>query len=800
MIITIPWLKEHLQTKANEAKIIDQLTNIGLEVENIIENSGELEKFKIAQILKVEKHPNADKLKVCDVSLGDSKIIKVVCGASNARDGLITIYAPPGSIIPKTKFELKVAKIRGVESRGMLCSGSELNLSKDSDGIVELKNKEKEIGKSFFKNKSEKSIDISITPNRADCLGIRGIARDLASSGIGNLLKLKKKSLKQKINQPIKVSINKEKNQGCLTFGSCYIENITNKESPEWLKNKIISLGLKPISAVVDITNYVMFDLNRPLHAYDADKIHKEIIIRNSKEGEEFKALDNKRYKLKNGMCVIADKSSILGLGGIIGGTKTSTEFDTKNILLESAYFLPSSIRKTARLLNINTDAKYRFERGIDPNSVKEGLEVAAELIIKICGGEASKYSIAGQKNKKNRIIEFDIENFKNLIGIQTSISESNKILSALGFKCKKGKKNLKVEVPSWRPDILEDVDLIEELIRIKGFDKIKLIEPEKKKTKDTLDFRQKLFHLSQRSLASKGYIEAVTWSFTDSNIDKQFSKEETEIKILNPISSDLDVLRRSIFSNLSIYLKKNQDRGYEDLSLFEIGPIFFGKNPGEQQIVAGGIKSGQINKKSWNEKTRNIDVFDVKSDAIRTLIELGLEEKNLFVSDLTKTSYHPGRSGSITFKSKNGTLLAFFGELHPGIIKKMDFKDKNIFGFEIFLKNIPEPNKKIRQTKLNYKVSDFQRSERDFAFVINKSLKVGLLENLIKSVDENIIQKVCTFDVFEGENIPKDKKSVAINVILQASDRTLSEKDLDHISQKIIETVKEKTGATIRS
>ena len=800
MIITIPWLKEHLQTKANEAKIIDQLTNIGLEVENIIENSGELEKFKIAQILKVEKHPNADKLKVCDVSLGDSKIIKVVCGASNARDGLITIYAPPGSIIPKTKFELKVAKIRGVESRGMLCSGSELNLSKDSDGIVELKNKEKEIGKSFFKNKSEKSIDISITPNRADCLGIRGIARDLASSGIGNLLKLKKKSLKQKINQPIKVSINKEKNQGCLTFGSCYIENITNKESPEWLKNKIISLGLKPISAVVDITNYVMFDLNRPLHAYDADKIHKEIIIRNSKEGEEFKALDNKRYKLKNGMCVIADKSSILGLGGIIGGTKTSTEFDTKNILLESAYFLPSSIRKTARLLNINTDAKYRFERGIDPNSVQEGLEVAAELIIKICGGEASKYSIAGQKNKKNRIIEFDIENFKNLIGIQTSISESNKILSALGFKCKKGKKNLKVEVPSWRPDILEDVDLIEELIRIKGFDKIKLIEPEKKKTKDTLDFRQKLFHLSQRSLASKGYIEAVTWSFTDSNIDKQFSKEETEIKILNPISSDLDVLRRSIFSNLSIYLKKNQDRGYEDLSLFEIGPIFFGKNPGEQQIVAGGIKSGQINKKSWNEKTRNIDVFDVKSDAIRTLIELGLEEKNLFVSDLTKTSYHPGRSGSITFKSKNGTLLAFFGELHPGIIKKMDFKDKNIFGFEIFLKNIPEPNKKIRQTKLNYKVSDFQRSERDFAFVINKSLKVGLLENLIKSVDENIIQKVCTFDVFEGENIPKDKKSVAINVILQASDRTLSEKDLDHISQKIIETVKEKTGATIRS
>ena len=462
----------------------------------------------------------------------------------------------------------------------MRCSESELNLSNESNGIVELKNKEKDIGKSYFKSNSENSIDISITPNRADCLGVRGIARDLASSGLGSLFKLKKKNLKQKLNQPLKVSISKEKDQGCLSFGSCYIKNIINKESPEWLKNKILTLGLKPISAVVDITNYVMFDLNRPLHAYDVSKINKEIVVRNSEDGEEFEALDKKKYKLKKGMCVIADKSSILGLGGIIGGTKTSTELDTKNILLESAYFLPSSIRKTARLLNINTDAKYRFERGIDPNSIQEGLEVAAELIVKICGGEASKLSVVGQKIQKNKIIEFDIEKFINLIGISISISETDKILSSLGFKCKKSKKNLKVEVPSWRADVTQDVDLIEELIRIKGFDKIKLIEPEKKRVKETLDFKQKLFHLSQRSLASKGYVEAVTWSFTDSNIDKQFSRGEKEIKIYNPISSDLDVLRRSIFSNLSIYLKKNLDRGHEDLSFFEIGPVFLEKIP----------------------------------------------------------------------------------------------------------------------------------------------------------------------------------------------------------------------------
>ena len=800
MIITIPWLKEHLQTKANDAKIIDQLTNIGLEVEGIKENLGELKDFKVAKILKTEKHPNADKLKVCDVTLGDNKIIKVVCGATNAREGLVTIYAPPGAVIPKTKFELKIAKIRGVESRGMLCSESELNLSNESDGIIELRNKEKEIGKSYFNSNSERCIDISITPNRADCLGVRGIARDLASTGIGSLLKLKKKSLKQKLGQPIKVSITKEKGQGCLSFGSCYIKNITNRESPDWLKNKILALGLKPISAVVDVTNYVMFDLNRPLHAYDANKINKEIIVRNSKEGESFEALDNKKYKLKSGMCVIADKNSILGLGGIIGGAKTSTELETKNLLLESAYFLPSSIRKTARHLNINTDAKYRFERGIDPNSTQEGLETAAELILSICGGELSKYTFTGQKIQKKKTIVFDIEKFKNLIGVSISVSEADKILSSLGFKIKNSKKNLKVEVPSWRPDVLQDVDLIEELIRIKGFDKIELIEPEKKRTKETLNYKQKLFHLSQRSLASKGYIEAVTWSFTDSNIDKEFTRGEDKIKIYNPISSELDVLRRSIFSNLAIYFKKNQDRGHDDLSLFEIGPTFSGKNPGEQQIVVGGIKSGQVNRKSWNEKTRNLDVFDIKSDTIRTLIELGLDEKNLFVSDLTSGSYHPGRSGSITLKSDKGLHLAYFGELHPRILKKLDFKDKNIFGFEIFLKNIPEPNKKIRQIKLNYKVSDFQKSERDFAFVIDKYFKIGLLEKLIKAVDENIIQKVRTFDVYEGENIPKDKKSVAINVTLQALDRTLSEKDLDQISQKIIETVKEKTGATIRS
>ncbi len=800
MIITLSWLKDHLSSNVNLNKIINKLTDIGLEVEGIKDNQGELSDFKIAKILKAENHPNADKLKLCDVSLGDGKIIKVICGASNARNGLISVYAPPGSIIPKTKMKLKIAKIRGIESHGMLCSESELNISNESEGIIEIKSGEKDIGKNFFKNKSEKLIDISVTPNRPDCLGVRGIARDLASAGLGKLSNIKKTKIKQSFPQPIKISITKEKNQGCLSFGACYIKNIKNTESPEWLKKKIVSLGLKPISAVVDITNYVMFDLNRPLHAYDADKIDREIIIRNSKPGETFEALDGKTYKLKNNMCVISDKSGPLGLGGIIGGTRSGTEFETKNILLESAYFYPVSVRKTGSILAIDTDAKYRFERGVDPNSVKEGLEFATSLILKICGGEASKFSVTGKSQIKSRIIELDNNQFKKIIGISITSNETKKILNSLGFKTKNSKNYLKIEIPTWRPDILEDIDIIEELIRIKGFDKISLVHPERTRSKDTLSFKQKLFHLSQRAVANKGYLESVTWSFTDSSIDKFFSQGKKEIKITNPISTDLDVLRRSIFSNLIIYLKKNQDRGYLDLSLFEIGPVFFGNKPGEQQIILGGLKSGVINRKSWDSKARNIDVFDIKADTIKTLLELGIMEEDLHVTNNAEDYYNPGKSGSVSLKSKNGLKLASFGEIHPEIISNLNLKEKNVYGFEIFIKNIPEPKKKHRLAKKNYSVSEFQKSERDFAFVIDINYKAGEIKKIIAEVDQELIKKVLIFDVFEGGNMPEGKKSIAVNVTIQSMDKTLSEKDISEVSQKITNTVKERTGAILRS
>ena len=800
MIITLSWLKNHLTTSANLSKIIDKLTGIGLEVEGVKESQGELSGFKVAKVMKAEKHPNADKLKLCDVSLGGNKLIKVVCGAANARDGLVTIYAPPGSVIPKTKMKLKVAKIRGVESHGMLCSESELNISDESEGIIELKNREKDVGKNYFKSKGEQSIDISVTPNRPDCLGVRGIARDLSSSGLGKLKKQPPIKINQKFKNPIKVSIKKEKHQGCGIFGSVYIKNVQNKESPDWLKKRIISLGLKPISAIVDTTNYVMYDLNRPLHAYDADKIDQEIIVRNSKAGESFEALDNKTYKLKNNMCTISDKSGVLGLGGIIGGTRSGTELSTTNILLESAYFFPSSIRKTSKNLGIDTDAKYRFERGIDPDSARLGLELGMCMILDICGGEASKFSIVGKIKDERPTIDLELEKFLKVIGFSITIAEIKKILISLGCSLKIGGKKIKVLPPSWRPDIKEDIDLIEELIRIKGFDKISLISPERTRSKETLSFKQKIFHLSQRAVANKGYLEAVTWSFTDSRIDKQFAQGKKEIEIANPIASDLNVLRRSIFSNLTIYLKKNQDRGYPDISLFEIGPIFFGNKPGEQEIVLGALKSGVSNRKSWDSKARNIDVFDVKADAIKTLAELGIEEGDLHISNKTQNYYNPGRSGSVNLKSENGPILVFFGEMHPAIVSNLDLKEQNVCGFEIFLKNIPEPKKKYRLAKKNYFVSEFQKSERDFAFVIDKNYKAGEIEKLISEVDKDIIKKVLIFDVFEGGNMPEGKKSIAINVTIQSMNKTLSQKDLDQVSQKIINIVKAKTGGTIRS
>ena len=802
MKITFDWLQDHLKTSSKEKDLLEQLTNIGLEVESVENLSADNELFKIAKIVKTEKHPNADRLKVCDVNIGEKNLKKVVCGATNAKDGLITIYAPPGAIIPKTKTKLVVAKIRGVTSYGMLCSESELNISDESEGIAELpKSKyEKNIGRNYFTKSKSNLIDLSITPNRPDCLGIRGIARDLAASGFGKLKDLKKKKIQSKIKQSLNVRINKEKDQGCSAFGSCLITNVRNTESPQWLKDKLISIGQKPISAIVDVTNYVMLDINRPLHAYDADKIEKGIIVRNSKFGEEFTALDNKNYKLENGMCVISDNRGVLGLGGIIGGTRSSTELDTKNILLESAYFDSRSIRKTAKKLNIDTDAKFRFERGIDPLSIEEGLNKAALLIREICGGEISKIDIQNIENFKNKTIKFDPQLFEKVSGFKISSKEMIKILHNLGFKSKKEKKYFKLTIPSWRPDISQEIDIVEELVRISGYDNIKTIDPIKERIKSTLTKSQKLFHFLQRSIASKGYLETITWSFTDLNYNNHFKNTNKEIKIVNPISSELGVLRNSIFSNLIMYVSKNLDRGFKDLSIFEIGPVFTGPNPGEQNTVVCGLSAGKKSRLSWIEKERNVDVFDVKKDVVQTLVEAGYNSEKFFVDSETPNYYHPGKSGRLFLNKERDNIAAYFGEIHPNILKKIDIKTESLVGFEIFLDNLKLPKKTLNEQKTNFVVSDYQKSERDFAFVVDKGMNAQDLIDAVSSVDKNLISNIKVFDVYQGDNISENQKSIAISVTIQSFEKTLKDSDLENINKLIIETVEKKTGAKIRS
>ena len=790
MKFTKDWLDIHLKTKKKESQIINKLNSIGLEVEKVEPIKNELSDFIIAKIIKANKHPNADRLKLCEVEIDGNKSVNVVCGAPNAKEGLLTIYAPPGSVIPKSGMKLEVSKIRGETSYGMLCSEAELKLSDESEGIIELNGKfNSKIGKPYFNNSDKNNvIELSVTPNRPDCLGVRGIARDLAACDYGDLKDYKKIKFDKKIKHNLKVKIEKDKNQACYIFGSCIIRNIKNIESPGWLKNRILALGLRPISAVVDITNYVMFDLNRPLHAYDLNKIKNNIIVRNSKKGESFKALDNNSYTLDENMCVIADDEGPLGLGGIIGGTRSGTEINSENILLESAYFDPELTRKTAKKLDINSDAKFRFERGIDPNSVQLGLEAAAELITSICGGEASKLDI--QQNRKFKSLEFNFDPnlVSKIIGIKVKSNQIYKILTKLGFALKKKGKIFIVKVPTWRPDIFAEIDLVEEVIRIMGLENIKSIEPEKKRIKQTLNFYQKHFHLAQRSVASKGYFETVTWSFTDENLNNSFKEELDTIKIVNPISSDLNVLRNSLFPNLIFYMKKNSKRGFDNQSLFEIGPVFIGKKPGEQITVVCGLKT-QINGEG---KLDQLDVFEIKKDLIQTLTELGIDKNEYKIQDKTPSYYHPGISGSV-FSKKYNLLLGYFGELHPKIVKKS-------FGFEIFLENIVEYKSRTKKVKESLNFSDYQKSDRDFAFIVDKNLRAQNLLEVISSVDKSLIKDVNIFDVYEGENIPSGKKSIALTVTIQSDHKTLNENDLTDISKKIINSVEEKVGAKLRS
>ena len=795
MKFTISWLKEHLDTQKSDQELIDSLTNIGLEVEDVVNASEIFSNFTVAQVIEEKKHPNADKLKVCRVDIG-SDIVDVVCGAPNVEKDMKVVYAPPGSTIPSTQMKLKASNIRGVESLGMMCSEFELGISDDHDGIIKLDDSVK-VGQPYAEiaGLNDTMIEIGITPNRQDCLGVSGVARDLSAAGLGTFKKRKIKNNKGKLKSPIQIDI--VDNKACPAFAGRYIKNVKNIESPDWLKNKLKSIGLRPISALVDITNFVMFDMNRPLHVYDADKINEKIIVRSSQKGESFKALDDKEYHLEDGMCVIADKSKVLGLGGIMGGDETGCTPSTVNVLLESALFDPVNTAKTGRQLSILSDARYRFERGVDPNSVEAGIDLASQLIIEICGGELNETTIAGKIPIINKTISLSIERLKKRLGIDIDEKETQVILKNLGIKTTKKDNDILCEIPSWRQDISEEADLSEEVIRIKGYDSLPTLDirsPDKV-NKLILNESQKRISRAKRLLVSKSYNELITWSFS-SSVDSSFYNNLDKLKILNPISEELDVLRPSLVPNLISAVKKNLARDHSSFSFFEIGNQFLSSNPGDQVCVACGVRAGIKQAKDWRDQENLYDIYDVKRDMIDAINHILPQKNKLEVIKEAPIWYHPGRSGTLMLNKS--IKVGFFGELNPKIVNFYKIKDR-INLFEIFLDDVPFISKKSTN-KSAFNQSNYQKVYRDFAFVVDSNIDGNDIVLSALKVDQNLIKSVDIFDIFTDPSLGKDKKSLAIKVTMQAEDRTLSENDIQDLCSKIISTIEKETSGTVRS
>ena len=799
MKFTISWLKEYLDTNASDEAIIDKLTDIGLEVEKVQDAKDLFGAFIIAEVVEEEKHPDADKLRVCKVNVGD-KVVDVVCGAPNVIKGMKVVYAPPGTVIPVNQMKIKVAKIRGVESSGMLCSEYELGISDLHNGIIHMSENSK-VGSLYIDqmNMNDVMIEIGITPNRQDCLGVYGVARDLAAAGIGELREIAVPNISTKAKNPIQIVFENPKDQNlyCPAFGSRYIKNVKNCESPQWLKDKINSIGLKPISALVDITNYMLFDYNRPLHVYDADKISGKIVIRSAKKNEKFLGLDEKEYTLDQGMCVIADEEKPLGLGGILGGEASACSMLTTNILLESALFNATNIADTGRKLFIDSDARYRFERGVDSNSLNNGMDRAASLIQEICGGEISESNICGEIPKVEHNISFNLTRNANRLGVEIDAAKIEKMLNKLGIKTKKNDDILMCSIPSWRQDIHGEVDLSEEVIRLTGYDSIPVlsIRTGTRINDNVLNESYKNNLRAKRFLAQRGNNELITWSFISSK-DSNFYIEDQKLKIQNPISEELDILRPSLIPNLLNAVKKNSNRGFESFSLFEVGNQFFSDQPGDQKNIACGLRGGVKAEKTWRNNESIYDVYDAKEDMLSLIEHLLPQSKKIEINAGAPKWYHPGRSATIML-NKN-IVLGYFGELHPKIMKFHKIKSR-ISVFELFLDEIQG---KVRKStnKDNYVVSDFQAVDRDFAFTVDKSIEGKILVNLALKADEKLVQAVDIFDVFEGDSIGADKKSIAIKVMLQASDRTLSEAEIQEVSSKIVDSIQQKTAGVVRS
>lgn len=801
MKFTLNWLKRHLDTTASLDEICEKLTAIGLEVESLKDPASQYAPFKVAYVESAEKHPDADKLRVCMVKT-DQGMLQVVCGAHNARAGMKAIFAPEGTYIPGLDVVLKKASIRGVESNGMLVSEREMMLSDEHAGIIDLDG-DYEIGTPLAQvfGLDDPVIEINLTPNRIDCAGVRGIARDLAAAGLGTLKKIEDSPVKGNFPSPISVSI--EDDEGCPLFLGRYIKGVKNGPSPAWLQALLKSVGLRPISALVDITNFLSLDHARPLHVFDADKIKGGIVVRQTKQGEKLDALNDKSYEISAGHIGICDDSRLLGLGGIVGGVSTGCTENTVNVFIEAAYFNPMRIARSGRDLGIDSDARYRFERGIDPAFTVAGMELATKLVLELCGGEASNVVQAGSVPDARKLIAYDPAFFQQLMGFTVPLDRQMEILGALGFETKAQGNQYNVIAPSWRGDIMGKADLVEEIVRIHGFDKIPSVSVRSENTVSNSAETTLLAKTRQArsALTAAGLDECVTWSFLSSKRARQFGVNDNatleSLSLKNPISSELDVMRPSILPNLIEAAMQNEARGHRNAALCEIGPVFRSVKPEGQAMVAAGVRVGQAGLRSWADAAaaRDVDAFDAKADALAALAACGAPAANAQVTRSVPDYYHPGRAGALQL-GKN--VLAYFGEIHPGVLDEMDVKTP-VVAFEIFLQNIPEAKKKPGTEKQLLKLEPLQPLTRDFAFIVDAKVSADDVIRTVMGADKKLIVGASVFDVYAGKGVEDGKKSLAVSVTIQPREQSLTDAEIEAIAQKITQDVLEKIGGTLR-
>jgi phenylalanyl-tRNA synthetase beta chain len=806
MKFTLSWLKDHLDTQASLAEIAETLTRIGLEVEGLDDPAAKLGGFTIGYVVEAVQHPNADRLRVCKVDTGD-EIVQVVCGAPNARTGMKGVFSPAGTYIPGKNITLGKGVIRGVESNGMLCSGAELQISEDHDGILDLP-ADAPVGAKYvdWASLADPVIEINLTPNRPDAAGVRGVARDLAAAGLGALKPLDAAPVAGAFACPTDVKLDLSPDQAHLApaFALRMVRGVKNGPSPEWMQKRLRAIGLRPISALVDVTNYMTFDCGRPLHVFDADKVKGDLVVRLAREGDEVVALDGKTYRPTAPTVVIADANGVESLAGVMGGEHSGCDENTVNVLIESALWDPANIAATGRKLGIVTDARYRFERGVDPAFTVPGAEMATRLVMEMCGGEPSRMIVAGAVPQPDKRVDFPWSETRRLTGLDLPPAEQARILERLGFEIlRHDAAGASVRAPSWRPDVEGKPDLVEEVARIAGYDNIvptPLPRDDATAFKPVLTLLQKRVRAARRALAARGLVEGVTWSFISKDQATLFGGGKPALALANPIAADLSDMRPSLAPGLLTSAQRNADRGFPDVGLFEVGQIFLGASENDQRMAACVIRRGAARPEGagrhWRERAKGVDAFDAKADALALLQALGVSPAVIQIVPGGPSFLHPGRSGTLQFGPKN--VVGWFGELHPAALEALDVEGP-VAGFEIVLDAVPAPKARPTRAKPRLDLPAFQPLQRDFAFVVDKAVKAADLVKAAQGAERTLVTDVSVFDVYEGTGVPEGKRSVALSATLQPREKTLTDAEIEAVAGRIVAEVGKKTGAALR-